>query len=160
VGSVTGHIFRLLEPIAAWASHKALGIVFGISVLIHMVGLLFDHYIPFDVATLLVPWLSNYKPIELFGIQLGSLFVALGVLAFYLIAIVIIVSLLWIEKKPKLWKITHLLSYVTMLFVFIHALYLGTDLSDGIPRLLWIISGIAIAGYGAYRLWMSRSYEK
>jgi predicted ferric reductase len=157
IGSVTGHIFRFLEPITAWASHKALGIILGVSILIHMIGLLFDHFVPFDLLTLLVPWLSNYKPVNLFGLQLGSLFVALGVLAFYLIVIIIIVSLLWIEKKPKLWKITHLLSYVAVLFVFVHALYLGTDFANGVPQLLWIITGASIAVIGAYRLWISRA---
>jgi predicted ferric reductase len=160
IGSITGHMFKFLEPITAWASHKALGIIFGISVLVHMVGLLFDHFVPFDIATLLVPWLSNYKPISLFGIQLGSLYIALGVIAFYLIAITILVSLVWIEKKPKLWKVTHLLSYIALLFVFIHALYLGTDLADGWPRLLWIATGIGIAVLGLYRLWVSRAISK
>jgi len=157
IGSVTGHTFRFLEPITAWASHKALGIVFGISVLIHMIGLLFDHFVPFDIPSLLVPWLSNYKPVTIFGMQLGSLFVALGVLAFYGVALVVISSLLWIEKKPFLWKIAHLLSYVVMIFVFIHALYLGTDLSTGIWRWLWIAIGGGVAIAVVARLWRAKT---
>lgn len=160
IGSITGHTFRILEPITAWASHRALGIVFGISVLIHMIALLFDRFVPFDIPSLLIPWLSSYKPLTLFGIQFGSLFIALGVLAFYIIAISIIVSLLWIEKKPKIWKLTHLLTYVATIFVFIHALFLGTDLADGLPRLLWILTGISIVAATAYRFWVSRSISK
>ncbi|NCQ53852.1 hypothetical protein COV88_00550 [Candidatus Saccharibacteria bacterium CG11_big_fil_rev_8_21_14_0_20_41_19] len=157
IGLVTGHTFRFLEPITAWASHKALGIVFGISVLIHMIGLLFDHFVPFDIPTLLVPWLSSYKLVTIFGLQMGSLFVALGVLAFYGLILVVITSLLWIEKKPFLWKIIHLLSYLVMVFVFIHALYLGTDLASGLWRWVWIASGVIVAAAVVARLWRAKT---
>lgn len=157
IGLVTGYTFRFLEPITAWASHKALGIVFGISILIHMVGLLFDHFVPFDIPTLLVPWLSNYKPVAVFGLQMGSLFVALGVLAFYCVVLVVITSLLWIEKKPFLWKITHLLSYLVMIFVFIHALYLGTDLASGLWRWVWIAISAGVFVAVLTRLWRAKT---
>lgn len=157
MGLVTGFTFRFLEPLTAWASHRALGIIFGISVLIHMVSLLFDHFVPFNVLQLLVPWLSNYKPVTVFGLQLGSLYVALGVLAFYGVALVVISSLLWVEKKPYIWKLTHLLSYLVILFVFIHALYLGTDLTHGILRWLWIATGVGIVGVALYRLWRAKT---
>lgn len=145
IGMITGHTFKFLEPITAWASHRALGIILGVSVLIHMFGLLFDKFIPFSLATLFVPWLSNYQPVTIFGVQLGSLYVALGVLAFYLIAMIVITSLVWIEKRAFIWKLIHLLSYLVILMVFIHALYLGTDLKQGVLRYLWIAAGLAIA---------------
>ncbi len=157
VGLVTGHTFKFLEPITAWASHKALGIVFGISVLIHMIGLLFDHFVPFDIVSLLVPWASNYKPVTILGVSFGSLFVALGVLAFYGLALVVITSLVWIEKKPYIWKLIHFLSYLVMVFVFIHALYLGTDLANGPLRWIWIILGVGVAGAVVSRLWRAKT---
>lgn len=157
MGLVTGFTFRFLEPLTAWATHRALGIVFGISILLHMLGLFFDHFVPFSLLQLLVPWVSDYKPVTLFGINVGSLYVALGVLAFYGVALVIITSLLWVEKKPYLWKLVHLLSYLVMIFVFIHALYLGTDLTHGVLRLAWIATGFGVAGVVLYRLWRAKT---
>jgi len=157
IGSVTGHMFKFMEPLTAWASHKALGTVFGISVLIHMIGLLFDHFVPFNILDILVPWLSNYKPVTIWGMQLGSLWVALGVLSFYAVALIVITSLVWIEKKPYMWKLIHLLSYAVMLFVFVHALYLGTDLAGGFLRWLWIALGIGIAYTVVIRLWRAKT---
>ncbi len=157
IGQVTGYSFRFLDPITAWATHRALGIAFGLAVVAHLVSLLFDHFVPFTIWQLLVPWLSPYKPLVIGNVQLGSFYVALGVLAFYLVTIVIITSLLWVEKKPYLWKLIHLLSYIIMLFVFVHALYLGTDLADGPFRLLWMLVAIGIAGAGVYRLWRAKT---
>jgi predicted ferric reductase len=157
IGQVTGYTFRFLEPIVAWASHRALGIIGGIAILVHMFSLLFDTFVPFTVLELFVPWLSHYKPILLFGISVGSLWVALGVLAFYLVVIIIFVSLLWIQKKPLLWKWTHLASYIVMLFIFIHALYLGTDLQGGVLRFVWLGIAALIVLATIYRAWRAKT---
>jgi len=157
IGQVTGYTFKFLEPITAWASHRALGIAFGVSVCLHIFSLLFDHFIKFSFLQLLIPWLSNYKPVSIFGFHLGSLYIALGVLSFYGVIIVVISSLLWIEKKPYIWKLIHLLSYIIMLFVFIHALYLGTDLMSGILRWLWILFGVGVVVAVVHRLWRAKT---
>ena len=157
VGLVTGYTFKFLEPLTAWASHRALGIVMAIALLVHMLGLLFDHFVPFDIMSLLVPWISNYKPVTIFGLHLGSLFVALGVLSFYGTVLVVLTSLLWVEKKKRLWKLTHLLSYIVMAFVFVHALFLGTDLAGGPLRLIWIALAICLAAVFLHRLWRAKT---
>ncbi len=157
IGLVSGGAFRFLEPLTAWASHRALGITFGVAVLIHMSALLFDNFVPFSVLDLFVPWLSNYKPLDIAGFHLGSIFVALGVLAFYAVALIIITSLAWVDKKPYTWKLIHLLSYIVLLFVFIHALYLGTDLAGGFLRLVWLAVGLLTALAILYRLWRAKT---
>lgn len=157
IGQVTGYTFRLLEPLIAWASHRALGIIFAVASAVHIFSLLFDHFVPFSLPELFVPWLSHYRPVMLFGIQFGSLYVALGVLSIYAIVLIIATSFLWVEKKPVLWKFVHLLSYVVMIFVFIHALYLGTDLQGGVLQAIWIGVAALIAFLTIYRLWRART---
>lgn len=157
IGQVTGYTFRLLEPLIAWASHRALGIIFAVASAVHIFSLLFDHFVPFSLPELFVPWLSHYKPVTLFGVQLGSLYVALGVLSLYATVLIIVTSFLWVEKKPILWKFVHLLSYLVMVFVFIHALYLGTDLQGGVLQSIWIGVAALIAFLTIYRLWRART---
>jgi hypothetical protein len=144
IGSVTGHFFRFLEPLTAWATHRAIGIVFAASVVVHMTTLLFDHFVPFTLGEVLVPWASNYQSVSLLGLNLGSVFVALGILAFYGALIIVITSFLWVDKKPRRWKIYHYISYFILFAVFLHGLFLGTDLGSGLGRILWYIGGLAI----------------
>ncbi|MBP6962275.1 hypothetical protein KBB49_01930, partial [Candidatus Saccharibacteria bacterium] len=66
---------------------------------------------------------------------------------------IVATSLLIINKKPKLWKLTHLLSYIVILFVFFHALLLGTDMTNGIIKAVWIILGNMISIAIIYRAW-------
>jgi sulfoxide reductase heme-binding subunit YedZ len=157
IGQVTGYTFRFLEPLTAWASHRALGLTFTVAVLVHMFTLLFDHFVPFSLGTLFVPWLSSYKPVTLYGHHLGSLYVALGVLAFYAVVVVVLTSLFWIDKKPYIWKISHLLSYFILAAVFVHTLNLGTDVQSGFFRWLWIGAGIVLLGATINRLWRAKT---
>ncbi len=157
IGLVSGGMFRFLEPLTAWASHRALGITFAVATIIHMSSLLFDHFVSFSVADLFIPWLSTYKPVTIAGLQLGSLFVALGVLAFYGAALIMITSFTWIDKKPRFWKITHFMSYFILVLVFVHALYLGTDFAEGGMRLLLVAIGLLIGLALLYRLWRAKT---
>lgn len=157
IGQVTGYTFRILDPLTSWASHRALGIAFGVAVLVHMFSLLFDHFVKFNLLEIFIPWLSKYQPVTIFGFHMGSLYVALGVLSFYLVTITIISSLVWVEKKPYLWKWLHLLSYITLFFIFVHALFIGTDLAHGLLRLLWILAGISVFVVSLQRLWRAHT---
>lgn len=144
IGFISGKSFRFLEPLTAWATHKAVGLLFGISVLVHIGALLFDKVVPFTVVQALVPFASRYKEVTIAGHNFGSVYVTLGILAFYVLLAIIITSLAWIDKRPHTWKIFHFLAYLVLVLVFFHALYLGTDLAHGILRVLWIVMGIAI----------------
>ena len=157
IGLITGATFKLLEPLTAWATHRALGLVFGVSVVIHIVALLFDRFVPFTIAQALVPFASNYRSVTIAGHHLGSLYVAFGIFSLYAILAIIISSLLWIDKKSHLWKAMHFLSYLVAIFVFFHVLYLGTDLAHGVFRVLWIIFGTGTAIAILYRLGRAHS---
>ncbi len=153
IGFITGRTYAFIEPLTGWATHRSLGIILTISLLLHMIALYFDHFVPFSVVDLLVPFASQYQPVELYGISFGSLYVALGVAAFYLIVLIVLVSLIWVEGRTKAWKVIHLLSYLAMVFVFVHALFIGTDLAGGILRYVWIGLGVILLIASLKRLW-------
>lgn len=157
IGFITGHTYKLLPPLTGWATHRSIGITAGIAVLIHMFGLLFDHYAPFTILQILVPWVSDYKPATIFGLHLGSFYVAVGVFAFYAMLAIIVTSLVWVERKPHTWKLIHFLSYLVMVLIFVHALFLGTDMSHGIMRMLWIALSVVVGLASLSRLWRART---
>ena len=157
IGQVTGFMFRILDPITSWASHRALGLTFAISIIIHIVSILLDKFVHFSIANVLIPFSSSYRPVKLFGINFGSLYVALGISSFYMAMMITLTSLLWIDKKPKLWKLVHWLSYVVMFEVFLHALNLGTDLAAGFLRWAWIALAVAIIASIIHRLIRART---
>lgn len=142
IGQVTGLTYRFLEPIKAWAVHKALALSLCGAVFIHVLFLLLDHYISFSIPQVLIPFLSSYSNHStLFGIGLAGIGVASGILATYGIVVIVLSSLGWIDTKPKTWRLLHYLSYFVILAAFVHALAVGSDLRYGTFRMAWL--GIA-----------------
>jgi len=151
---VTGLIYRFIEPITAWAIHKALAIALCVSIAVHIGFLLIDSYVRFSLVQLLVPLESRYNNGTTFlGVALGSLSVSLGILAMYGIAVIVASSLGWIDTKKRAWKSLHYLSYAVAVFVFLHALYTGSDLKYGVFRLAWIGLGAVVVLGILSRLW-------
>ena len=157
IGFITGTSYAFLEPLTGWATHRALGIILAVSLVLHVFALYFDHFVPFGFADLFIPFVSDYQPVELMGISFGSLYVALGIIALYLILLVVVVSIVWVDRKTHTWKLVHLTSYLAMAFVFVHALYLGTDFSDGMLRYLWITLGVGVLVATLVRLWRAKA---
>ncbi len=147
IGQVTGLIYRFIEPIKMWTIHKAIAIGLVISIAVHGGFLLVDHYLPFSLTQILVPFASRYSNgTKLLGIPLGGIAVTMGILATYLIVIIVLSSLRWIDTKKTIWRKTHYLSYVVFILVFLHALYTGSDLKYGLFRFGWIFLGLLILG--------------
>lgn len=144
IGQVTGMTYRVVEPLNAWRLHRALGIAFGASVVVHVVVLLFDKFAPFTILQVLLPFTSTYMPVTIGGLHLGSLYVALGVFAMYAAAAVLLSSLFWIDKKPFLWRLMHYLSYLLVILIFFHGLFIGTDTRHGLTRVIWLGFGLVI----------------
>jgi DMSO/TMAO reductase YedYZ heme-binding membrane subunit len=70
---------------------------------------------------------------------------ALGVIGFYLMIVLILSSYLRKHISRSVWRGLHSLNGGLYLIVFIHALYMGTDLKDGIIRSVFIYANIFLA---------------
>lgn len=159
IGLVTGYTYRVLEPLRAWAVHRALGIALAFTVALHVIMLLFDRVVSFSIPQILIPFSADYKPVQLGSWQLGSLWVSFGILSLYGLALIIGTSLLIIDRQKRIWKYIHYLSYVVMGMIFFHALFLGTDLAHGWLRIVWIAIGIILLLVVVSRLWRARTIK-
>ena len=161
IGQVTGLTYRFVEPIKAWAIHKALAIALCIAIAIHVGFLLVDHFVRFSLVQILVPFASHYSNgTKLLGIPLAGIAITLGILAMYGVIIVVASSLGWIDTKKKTWRKLHYISYAIAFFVFLHALYVGTDLKYGVFREAWIGLGVIIIIGIISRLWRAGTVKK
>lgn len=161
IGQVTGITYRYIEPIKAWALHRALAIALCASIVIHVSFLFIDHYIKFSVIQILLPFESHYNNgTKLWGLSLGNLGVTFGILATYAVLIVVASSLGWIDTKKRAWRKLHYLSYILAFFVFLHALYTGSDLKYGIFRRTWIFAGSIVVIGILLRLYRARTITK
>ncbi len=161
IGQVTGLTYKYIEPLKAWAIHKALALALCAAVVIHVLFLLVDHYVKFSVPQILIPFVSKYSNNTSFlGIALGWAAIAMGILAAYGIIILVASSLGWIETKKKTWRKLHYISYAVAVLVFLHALYSGSDLKYGLFRKVWILIGIVVVIGIVMRITRSKTIDR
>ncbi len=150
IGHATGLTYKFIEPVKAWAIHKAMGIMLLVAIGLHIFALYFDSFVSFSIANIIVPFSSSYtNGVKFFGINLGFVAVTAGILAMYGAILVVASSLGWIDSKKPLWRKLHYVSYGIVPLVFIHALGTGSDLKDGLARfamlVIFVILSIAVA---------------
>lgn len=112
-----------------WISVQAL-----IFALMHGISLLFDKVVPFTLAGVFIPFASDYEP----GL------VALGVISFYLMIIIILTSYTRRFFSYETWRTLHFLNIALYIFSIMHALFLGTDLKEGLLREIFIWANVLL----------------
>jgi predicted ferric reductase len=146
IGHVTGFTYRFLPPLKAWAIHKAMAYALLLSILVHVTFVLLDSFIKFSVPQVLIPFLSKYNNGTTFlGLALGGLAVTFGILAMYGIVIIVLTSLGFIDTRPRAWRWFHKISYLVVALIFLHGLFIGSDLKYGTFRTFWEAAGIVLA---------------
>lgn len=105
---------RIKDPRAL---HEALSLATLAALAIHTVSLLFDSFIGFGVADVLVPFASGYHPVEM----------AIGIVAAY--ALVILSLSYYVRDRIGVarWRTAHRSIVVAWAAGILHGLLLGTD---------------------------------
>ena len=98
---------------------------------VHVVAILLDGFVSFDVVDVLVPFASEWEP--------GA--VALGVIALYLLVAVEVTSLLRSRISQRAWRRVHYSSFFLFLMASGHFIAAGTDAQS--PAAIGVI-GLAI----------------
>lgn len=92
----------------------------GITVVLligHIISAVADDYVPIEWWQAVLPYGAEYKP----------LYLSLGTLAFDLLGIVVITSLLRSRIPGAVWSRVHLLSYAVWALSIVHGLGIGSD---------------------------------
>lgn len=86
-------------------------------VAVHVIVLMFDQYLTFSAAQLVVPFISSYRP----------LWVGIGILSLYLVLLVTVTFYLRDRIGRKAFARIHVLSLLAFVGAAVHGLYAGTD---------------------------------
>jgi len=88
-----------------------------VAVAIHLVSLLGDAFVGFNLADLLVPFYSNYRTIG----------VTSGILAMYGLVVVFITGFMVVKLGYARWYAVHRISYGVLALSVLHVLITGTE---------------------------------
>ncbi len=141
---------NLLHGSFTYDFHQFLSLLSIGFIAIHLLSLLFDQYMPYTVAQLLVPGLSSYRPV----------WVGVGIVAFYLTALVTVTFYLRGKIGLKAFRTIHVFSLVAYLATTIHGLLAGTDASLPAVEAMYAGTFLSIVFLMFYWLVMLRARKK
>ncbi len=133
---------RLLDRMFTYDFHQFISLLSIGFVLLHVIVLLVDRYLPYTVWQVLIPFLSPYRPF----------WVGLGVIAFYLTLLVTITFYIRSRIGMKAFRAIHILSLLGYLGVTLHGLYAGTDAPLPAMQMLYQGTGLVVLFMTVYWL--------
>jgi predicted ferric reductase len=107
--------------------HEFLSILGLGFVLLHVVVLMLDQYLPFSIWQILIPFVDTYRPF----------WVGLGIIGFYLSLLVTVTFYLRKIIGTKAFRSIHVLSLVGYLGATLHGLFAGTDTALPVAKILY-----------------------
>ena len=111
-------------------------------ILLHVIVLLFDRFLPFNVAQTVIPFIDTYRPF----------WVGLGIIGFYLFLLVTLTFYMRKAIGMKAFRSIHALSLVGYLGATLHGLFAGTNSALWMTKLLYALTFIVIVFLTAYWL--------
>jgi methionine sulfoxide reductase heme-binding subunit len=123
------------------ALHRTISLVMVVAVAIHVLTSIVETYVNIGWLSLVVPFSSSYN----------RLWVGLGTVAFDLVGIVIITSLLRDKIPVRAWKLVHLSAYALWPIALLHGI--GTSTTDGVTiMVISIVCALAVSGALIWRV--------
>lgn len=119
-------------------------------VVVHMVVLLADHYLPFTVAQILIPFTSTYRPV----------WTGLGTIALYLTLLVSVTFYVRKQIGLKTFRTIHLISYLAFAGTALHGLLSGTDSPLWTVQAMYAGTALVVVFLTAYRIIMSAQAKR
>ncbi|HEY7349343.1 MAG TPA: ferric reductase-like transmembrane domain-containing protein [Ktedonobacterales bacterium] len=114
--------------------HQVLATIFAALVVLHLVTLIYDPFLPFSLGNILLPADEPYRPLA----------VDLGVVALY--TLVVVLCSTWIRRSIpyRFWRMLHYASFATFVLVTLHGLLAGSDAGELWMRALYAGASAAI----------------
>jgi predicted ferric reductase len=145
---------KFLDPVlhrtVSYDFHEFLSLLAIGFVALHILVLLADQYLPFNLAQILIPFVAPYRP----------LWVGVGVIGFYLTILVTVTFYLRARIGPRVFRAIHYASFLAFLAAAVHGLLAGTDSSLLTTQLLYagtLLSVVFLTTYwvalGVQRRW-------
>jgi predicted ferric reductase len=129
---------RIIKPVYSFRVHCWISLQALIFALIHGLSLLGDKFVNFNLGHIFVPFFPQTSP------SVDQNFLALGIIGFYLMVILVASSYWRNGISYSFWRGLHFLNVGMFIIIFIHSLFLGTDMKIEIIRNIFIWANVFI----------------
>lgn len=128
----------------AWVleGHQTLSVLALVFTGGHMVFTLMNQFLPFTVLGILVPFATGWRPVA----------IALGIVGFYLLAMLTLSSWLRPVIGQKTWRTIHYSGFACWVVALAHGVFSGSDTSVAWVQWMYVVSAAAVGSLIAFRV--------
>jgi sulfoxide reductase heme-binding subunit YedZ len=131
-----------LPRFAVTGLHRNLSLLAVAFVAVHVLTAVLDTYVSINVAAIVIPFASAYKP----------LWLGVGAVSLDLVLALIVTSLVRARMSRQLWRGLHWFSYAAWLSAVVHSLFSSTDVQKGVLLYLTVGCCLAVAAAVGWRM--------
>lgn len=135
--------FRVIHPANSMEIHQTLSWLALSLVILHFSSLLFDNFLRLRISDVLVPFALDRNLKTNLGFDLGNT-MALGIIAFYLLLMLVLSSHFRAKIPFKLWRGLHYFSFLAYVLFVLHGWTSGTDSKEWWMQAIYSISILAV----------------
>ena len=117
----------IVEGTFAYDFHEFLSLLGLGFVLLHVIVLMLDQYLPFSIWEIVIPFIDAYRP----------LWVGFGIIGFYLFLLVTVTFYMRKTIGMKAFRAFHVLSIIGYIGATLHGLFAGTDSALPVTKFLY-----------------------
>ncbi|HXH22324.1 MAG TPA: ferric reductase-like transmembrane domain-containing protein [Dehalococcoidia bacterium] len=136
-----GALERLLRRYRVYDLHRFTSLLTLAVTVFHIFVVWPDDYVRFSLGGLLLPFASPYEPF----------FVALGVFAFYLVAVIVLAFYVRHLVSYRAWRLLHYLTFAAFALALAHGAGAGTDTEAAWAQYLYAGAGLLAFNLLVYR---------
>jgi methionine sulfoxide reductase heme-binding subunit len=131
-----------LPRFATSGLHRNLSLLAMLFVAVHVATAVADGYVNIPVTAAVVPLVSPYE----------RLWLGLGAASFDLMLAAVVTSLLRHRLSRRSWRAVHLTAYLSWPVAWVHSMFAGGDLQQGLLLVLAVACAVAVAGAIGWRV--------
>jgi sulfoxide reductase heme-binding subunit YedZ len=121
--------------------HRSAGLLVGTFVIVHIVTIAIDSWLPFSIGSIVVPLVSRYRRV----------WVALGIVAAELLLALAVTNHYRERLSYRFWRLAHYLNFVVWSAATLHGIGSGTDRSAPWLLALYALATSAVGSAIAWR---------
>jgi methionine sulfoxide reductase heme-binding subunit len=126
--------------------HRFGGLLTGTFIAIHVAAIAIDAYLPFSLLSLVVPFVSTYRP----------LWVGIGIVTTELLIAIAITNRVRAHIPHRTWRRVHYLTFAVWVGATVHSVGAGTDRRTPWLLAIEIVAVGAVSGLTAWRVLQAR----
>ncbi|HEX6444090.1 MAG TPA: ferric reductase-like transmembrane domain-containing protein [Streptosporangiales bacterium] len=141
-----GRVPASLPRFVTQGVHRSVALTAVGALLVHVATVVLDGYVPIGWWAVVMPFVAGYHPF----------WVGLGAVAFDLVALAAVTSLLRRRMRYRTWRLLHLCTYPAWLLALVHYVGVGTDARGAAGLLLAGASAVLVLTAVVVRLVLVR----